>query len=164
MLLNIAMNEWYLIRYFSLQMERFFKAKGIHPEFGGNLFSYCTDGPQLLRLCIQAEAMQKSIQLKPYFFHYFDLRKEFQKLYKRPATSIKDMLECILLPSLITLMYCIVSLLNLNAVLETLQLLTFFIRAYLYVYVCVGVWDHWGKGLGLYGLSLLNFPSQEWCW
>ena len=83
-------------------MERFFKAKGIHPEFGGNLFSYCTDGPQLLRLCIQAEAMQKSIQLKPYFFHYFDLRKEFQKLYKRPATSIKDMLECILLPSLIT--------------------------------------------------------------
>ena len=113
-LLNIAMNEWYLIQYFSLQMERFFKAKGIHPEFGGNLFSYCTDGPQLLRLCIQAEAMQKSIQLKPYFFHYFDLRKEFQKLYKRPATSIKDMLECILLPSLITLMYCIVSLLNLN--------------------------------------------------
>lgn len=77
-------------------MERFFKAKGIHPEFGGNLFSYCTDGPQLLRLCIQAEAMQKSIQLKPYFFHYFDLRKEFQKLYKRPASSIKDMLECIL--------------------------------------------------------------------
>lgn len=78
------------------QMERFFKSKGIHPDYGGNLFSFCVDGPQLLRLCLQAEAMQKSIQLKSYFFHYFDLRKEFQKLYKRPANSISDMLECIL--------------------------------------------------------------------
>lgn len=77
-------------------MDRFFKSKGIHPDYGGNLFSFCVDGPQLLRLCLQAEAMQKSIQLKSYFFNYFDLRKEFQKLYKRPASSINDMLECIL--------------------------------------------------------------------
>ena len=77
-------------------MDRFFKAKGIHPEYCGNNFAFCIDGPQLIRLCLQAEAMQKALQLRSYFFSYFDLRKEFQKLYKRPASSIRDMLECIL--------------------------------------------------------------------
>ncbi|XP_067937467.1 epithelial splicing regulatory protein 1-like isoform X1 [Watersipora subatra] len=75
------------------EMDRFFKAKGIHPEYCGNNFLFCVDGPQLIRLCLQAEAMQKSIQLRSYFFKYFDLRKEFQKLYKRPAVSKQDMLE-----------------------------------------------------------------------
>lgn len=78
-------------------MDRFFKAKAIHPEYCGNNFSFCVDGPQLLRLCMQAESMQKSIPLRTYFLNYFDLRKEFQKLYKRPATSVRDMLERILL-------------------------------------------------------------------
>lgn len=77
-----------------LQMERFFKAKGIHPEVGGNMFTFCTDGPQPLRLCVHSEAMQKSLSLQPYFYQYFDLRKEFQKLYKKPVTSIAEMLDC----------------------------------------------------------------------
>lgn len=58
--------------------------------------SMIADGPHHLRLCLHAEAMRKSIRLKPYMGYYFDLKKEFQKLYKRPTPSISDMLQCIL--------------------------------------------------------------------
>lgn len=78
-----------------LQIERFFKSKGIHPELGGDLFCMCSDGPHHFRLCLHPEAMLKNLRLKPYFFQYFDLRKEFQKMYKNTVSSIQEMLECI---------------------------------------------------------------------
>jgi len=87
-------------------MERFFKAKGIHPDIGGGSFTFCTDGPHHLRLVLHPEACNKGIQLQSYFHSYFNLRKEFQKLYKRPATSIKDMLDCILSHRCISSLCC----------------------------------------------------------
>lgn len=76
------------------EFERFLCVKEIHPLHSGKKFCLITDGPLHLRLCLHPEASNKNIQLSSHFNQFFDLRKEFKKVYKLPTiNSIKDMLE-----------------------------------------------------------------------
>lgn len=55
-----------------------------------------TDGPAHLRMVLHPEASAKSIVLKPFWYRYFDLRKEFRKSAKLAndvPLSIARMLE-----------------------------------------------------------------------
>jgi len=87
--------------YACSQFERFLCSKAVHPDHGGRPFLFCTDGQLHLRMCLLPETTRKNIALPTHFHRFFDLRKEFKKLYKteRPINCIKDMLDCILCAS-----------------------------------------------------------------
>lgn len=77
------------------EFERFLCSKEVHPDHGGKPFCFCTDGPLHLRMCLIPECIRKNINLPNHFFRFFDLRKEFRKLYKceGPINCLKDMLD-----------------------------------------------------------------------
>lgn len=81
----------------SFQFDRFLVSKGIHPDHGGKSFCLTTDGPNHIRQALHPECGNKNITLPQYLYSYYDLRKEFVKMYKAEnITNIGNMLDCIL--------------------------------------------------------------------
>lgn len=82
------------------QFDRFLRLRGIHPDTGGRSFALVTDGQLPLRLVLHPETCGKQVSLRPYpyFYRFFDLRKQFLKFYKaeEAAAAMETMLECIL--------------------------------------------------------------------
>ena len=55
------------------------------------------DGQLHFRLTLHPEASRKNFQLAHYFSKFYDIRKEFKRMYKVEVVNcIKDMLDCIL--------------------------------------------------------------------
>ncbi|XP_071958690.1 epithelial splicing regulatory protein 1-like [Antedon mediterranea] len=54
-----------------------------------------TDGQLHLRQCLHPQASNKDLQLQPYFSRFFDLRKEFRKVYQQAGiiSNVKDMAD-----------------------------------------------------------------------
>ncbi|PAA73470.1 hypothetical protein BOX15_Mlig034309g1 [Macrostomum lignano] len=80
------------------EMDKFLRNKGIHPESGGKTFTLVLEGQHPMRLVFHPETCSKKISLEqfPYFYSFFDLRKEFLKgRNSEPDTivSLKDMLD-----------------------------------------------------------------------
>ena len=96
----------YQILYFSIsnitdvylfQFDRFISSKGVHPDNSGHPFVFMCDGQLHFRLTLHPEASRKNFQLAHYFSRFYDIRKEFKKMYKVEVVNcIKDMLDCIL--------------------------------------------------------------------
>lgn len=83
------------------ELDRFLRNKEIHPDQGGRAFCLCSDGPLHLRMVLHPEAFQKNIAVSPYFYRYYDLRKQFRNFYKpdRSIASLDDMLSFLALSS-----------------------------------------------------------------
>ncbi|XP_045194207.1 epithelial splicing regulatory protein 1-like isoform X2 [Mercenaria mercenaria] len=76
------------------EFDRFLVSKGVHPDHGGKSFCLATDGPNHIRQALHPECGNKNITLPQYFYSYYDLRKEFVKMYKAEnITNIKCMLD-----------------------------------------------------------------------
>ncbi|KAH6947125.1 hypothetical protein HPB50_017177 [Hyalomma asiaticum] len=67
----------------------------LEAEAGGQ-FYFVTDGQLTLRQALHPEAVRHGILLPDTFYHFFDLRKEFQAFYGKAVDSVQDMLACIL--------------------------------------------------------------------
>ncbi|EEC12486.1 hypothetical protein IscW_ISCW009081 [Ixodes scapularis] len=67
----------------------------LESEAGGQ-FYFVTDGQLTLRQALHPEAVRHGILLPDAFYHFFDLRKEFQSFYGKAVESLQDMLACIL--------------------------------------------------------------------
>ncbi len=67
-------------------------------ELGVGRFSLLTNGHTPLRHYLHPEAQKTGIQLEPYLYYYFDLRKEFVRAFPevQKADSLEDMGEGIL--------------------------------------------------------------------
>jgi len=84
-----------------VQLDRFLRAKELHPEHGGRPFSFCTDGSLHLRQCLHPEALRKRLALPAHYYRYFDARKCFRQCYnsggdERSCNTLADMINCIL--------------------------------------------------------------------
>ncbi|XP_052815866.1 epithelial splicing regulatory protein 1-like isoform X2 [Mya arenaria] len=76
------------------EFDRFLVSKGVHPEHGGKSFCLLTDGPTHIRQVLHPECSNKNVTIPPYFFSYYDIRKEFVKFYKAEnIVNIKSMLD-----------------------------------------------------------------------
>uniref|UniRef100_A0A1W7RAH2 RNA-binding protein fusilli n=1 Tax=Hadrurus spadix TaxID=141984 RepID=A0A1W7RAH2_9SCOR len=74
------------------QFDQFVKTK-LDVDYGHS-FQFITDGQLHLRQVIHPEACNKNITLPHYYYTFFDLRKEFSKLYgSEEVHSIQDMLN-----------------------------------------------------------------------
>eukprot|EP00123_Amoebidium_parasiticum_P016524 comp23475_c0_seq1/m.39237 comp23475_c0_seq1/g.39237 ORF comp23475_c0_seq1/g.39237 comp23475_c0_seq1/m.39237 type:complete len:755 (-) comp23475_c0_seq1:65-2329(-) len=64
----------------------------LEDEIAGQGRTYClvTDGAWDLRQCLTVEAAKKGIALKPHYFTYFDVRKEFGKCHPNAPDSITN--------------------------------------------------------------------------
>ena len=72
-------------------------AKGVHPDNSAQPFVFMCDGQLHFRLTLHPEASRKNFSLAPYFSSFYDIRKEFKRMYKVEVVNcIKDMLDCIL--------------------------------------------------------------------
>ncbi|KAH9362421.1 hypothetical protein HPB48_020169 [Haemaphysalis longicornis] len=67
----------------------------LEAEAGGQ-FYFVTDGQLPLRQALHPEAVRHGVMLPDAFYHFFDLRKEFQAFYGKAVDSVQDMLTCIL--------------------------------------------------------------------
>ncbi|KAH7983511.1 hypothetical protein HPB52_012386 [Rhipicephalus sanguineus] len=65
----------------------------LEAEAGGQ-FYFVTDGQLTLRQALHPEAVRHGILLPDTFYHFFDLRKEFQAFYGKAVDSVQDMLAC----------------------------------------------------------------------
>ncbi|XP_054722773.1 LOW QUALITY PROTEIN: RNA-binding protein fusilli-like [Uloborus diversus] len=75
------------------QLDQFVQTK-IIPDGHGRNFHLVTDGQLHLRQVLHPEACQKHISLPDYYYSFFDLRKEFRKLYSSEEIhSIQEMLN-----------------------------------------------------------------------
>ncbi|XP_037283589.2 epithelial splicing regulatory protein fusilli isoform X1 [Rhipicephalus microplus] len=63
----------------------------LEAEAGGQ-FYFVTDGQLTLRQALHPEAVRHGILLPDTFYHFFDLRKEFQAFYGKAVESVQDML------------------------------------------------------------------------
>ncbi|XP_075530023.1 epithelial splicing regulatory protein fusilli isoform X3 [Dermacentor variabilis] len=63
----------------------------LEAEAGGQ-FYFVTDGQLPLRQALHPEAVRHGILLPDTFYHFFDLRKEFQAFYGKAVDSVQDML------------------------------------------------------------------------
>ncbi|GAB6030575.1 hypothetical protein CHUAL_007437 [Chamberlinius hualienensis] len=61
------------------QFDQFAKSK-LDTE-AGRSFCFITDGPLHLRQCLHPETCNKNVELPDYYYTYFDLRKEYRKMY-----------------------------------------------------------------------------------
>ncbi|KAH8019486.1 hypothetical protein HPB51_019779 [Rhipicephalus microplus] len=77
----------------------------LEAEAGGQ-FYFVTDGQLTLRQALHPEAVRHGILLPDTFYHFFDLRKEFQAFYGKAVESVQDMLACILLPIIALSCFC----------------------------------------------------------
>ncbi|XP_014675115.1 PREDICTED: epithelial splicing regulatory protein 1-like isoform X2 [Priapulus caudatus] len=77
------------------QFDQFARTK-LHGDAGGS-FHFVTDGQLHFRQCLHPEAGNKNVELPPYFYSFFDLRKEFKKFYHQveDVSCVKDMLDYI---------------------------------------------------------------------
>ncbi|XP_077543133.1 epithelial splicing regulatory protein fusilli isoform X1 [Haemaphysalis longicornis] len=63
----------------------------LEAEAGGQ-FYFVTDGQLPLRQALHPEAVRHGVLLPDAFYHFFDLRKEFQAFYGKAVDSVQDML------------------------------------------------------------------------
>jgi epithelial splicing regulatory protein 1/2 len=68
-------------------LDRFLRAKEIHPEHGGKPFCFCTDGPLHLRQCLHPEAFRKKLNLPSHYYRYFDIRQCFRNCYMKGSND-----------------------------------------------------------------------------
>jgi len=66
----------------------------LHPDFGINMTFVCENSLHL-RQCLHPESAKKSIiSLSNYYWSYFDLRHEFEHMYKTSqCNNLNSMLE-----------------------------------------------------------------------
>jgi len=84
------------------ELDRFLRAKEIHPEHGGKPFCFVTDGPLHLRQCLHPEAFRKKLSLPPHFFRYFDIRRCFRQCYLKGSEQTASAPNCSTVMDIIT--------------------------------------------------------------
>ncbi|CAF4327937.1 unnamed protein product [Rotaria sp. Silwood2] len=89
------------------KFDKFLRDRYLHPDFGVNLTFVC-ENCLSLRQCLHTESVKKStIPLPSYYWSYFDLRHEFQYMYKtNECYNTNTMLENLSIPPIDEIDYC----------------------------------------------------------
>ncbi|CAF1344615.1 unnamed protein product [Rotaria sordida] len=89
------------------KFDTFLRDRYLHPDFGVNLTFVCENCLQL-RQCLHPESVKKSIiSLSSYYWSYFDLRHEFQHMYKTTERyNLNAMLENLSISPINEIDYC----------------------------------------------------------